>query len=163
MADEGEDYYEEEDFDEGTDDEEFEFDEEEGGLGEEAEPEEEEEDKESGKLEEEYLSEPEEDDDLTDFQKMLVLKQKQDARTSNRLTKYELAALIGFRAQQIAEGAPPFVEVGGLTDPSAIAAKEINEGVTPLIIERPIPSNKIGKFVYEIRSLNELINVNQLM
>ena len=29
----------------------------------------------------------------------------------NRLTKYELTAIIGYRAQQIAEGAPPYVKV----------------------------------------------------
>ena len=146
MADEGEDYFDDEEFDEGSDDD-FDFENEEDLPDLEGEPEDEDEDKESGKIEEEYISDQEEEDDLTDFQKMLTLKQKQDARTSNRLTKYELAALIGFRAQQIAEGAPPFVDVGGLTDPSAIAVKELDEGVLPFTIERPLPSSKIGKFV----------------
>lgn len=123
----------------------------------------EEEEKDPTKLEEDFFIELEEDDDLTEFQKMLAHKQKQDFKTPNRLTKYEFASIIGFRAQQIAEGAPPFVNVGALTDPSAIAIKEMNEGVMPLQIERPLPSNKIGKFTYEIRTLNELINVNQFM
>ena len=94
---------------------------------------------------------------------MLVIKQKQDFKTPNRLTKYELAGLIGFRAQQIAEGAPPYVDVGQLSDPSEIAVKELNEGVLIFLIERPLPSHKIGKFSYEARTLNELINVNAIM
>lgn len=113
--------------------------------------------------EEEYISEPEEDDDLTDFQKMINIKHKRATKTSPLLTKYELAALIGFRAQQIAEGAAPYVDVAGMSDPSAIAAKELDEGLLPFTIERPLPSRKIGKFVYEMRTLNELINVNRLV
>jgi DNA-directed RNA polymerase subunit K/omega len=160
--DEGEDYFGDDDYD-GSEEDDFDFEEEEEEPIEgEPEPEEEEE-KELGKIEEEYPSEAEEDDDLTDFQKMLTLKQKQDTRTSNRLSKYELAAIIGFRAQQIAEGAPPYIDVGSLTDPSAMAAKELDEGLIPFTLERPLPSNKIGKFTYEIRQLDELINVNHLI
>lgn len=161
-ADEDIDYFnEEEDLEEDTDiEDELEFDEEAEAI---AEGEADDEDKELTKIEEEYLSEQEEEDDLTDFQKMLIIKQKQDFKTPNRLTKYELAALIGFRAQQIAEGAPPYVDVGNLSDPSAMASKELDEGLMPFVVERPLPSIKIGKFSYEVRTLNELINVNHLM
>ena len=155
MADD-EEYYENNFEEEDEDEDDFEFGDE-GEIDTEVD-----EDERESKLEDEYLSELEEEDDLTEFQKMLNQKQKQDFRTPNRLTKYEFAALVGFRSQQLAEGAPPYVDVEGLTDTSAIALKELNLGKTPLIIERPLPSNKIGKFSYEIRTLNELLNVNQL-
>ncbi len=122
--------------------------------------EEDDEEKDSNRIDNDFLIEPEEDDDLTDFQKILNVQQKQGARTFNRLTKYERTAIIGFRAQQIAEGAPPYVEVGRLSDPSEIALKELQSGLLPLSIDRPLPSNKIGKFIYETRTLDELINVN---
>lgn len=118
-----------------------------------------EDDKES-KLDDEYVTDQEEDDDITEFQKMLDRKQKLDFRTQNRLTKYEFAALVGYRAQQIAEGGKPYVHADGLSDTLQIALKELNYGYLPLMIERPIPSNKMGKFKYETRTVNELINVN---
>ncbi len=105
----------------------------------------------------EYLSE--EDDDLTDFQKMLINKQKTEFRTTNRLTKYEFTDVIGFRAQQLAEGAPPLTLVGVLNDPISIALKEYQERVLPYVIERRLPSNKIGLYTYETRGLDELINI----
>lgn len=159
MADDETDFndYEE---DEGTDDDDFDFDNEDET---EAEAEPDDEDKESKLEEDDDSIGLEDDDELTDFQKLLVINQKQEFKTPNRMTKYELAALIGFRAQQIAEGAQPYVEVGQLTDPSEIALKELNEGKLPFIIERPLPSSKIGKFTYEIRTLNELINVNSIL
>ena len=160
MADD-EEYYDDDFEDEGDEDEDdFEFGDD-AEIDAEVEGEIDEDEKES-KLEEEYLTDQEDDDDLTDFQKMLNQKQKQDFRTPNRITKYEFAALLGFRSQQIAEGAPPYVDAEGMTDTSAIALKELNEGFLPLVVERPLPSNKIGRFSYEIRTLNELINVNQL-
>lgn len=112
--------------------------------------------------EEEYVSDID-DGDLTEFQKMLINKQNKEFRTANRYTKYEPVALIGYRAQQIAEGAPPLTEIGLLTDPGAIAAKEFAEGKIPYLIERILPSNKMGKYTYETRSPDELINVNHMM
>ena len=122
----------------------------------------EDEDPDLAKLEDEYMSDHE-DDVLNDFQKMIGLKGKQEFRTHNFTSKYENAAAIGYRAQQIAEGAPVYTEVGNLTDASSIAAKEFFEGVMPIQIDRPLPSQKVGKPTYETRKLNELINVHQLM
>ncbi len=110
----------------------------------------------------EYVSDID-DGDLTEFQKMLINKQNKEFRTANRYTKYEPVALIGYRAQQIAEGAVPLTEIGALTDPASIAAKEFAEGKIPYLIERMLPSNKIGKYTYETRSPDELINVNHMI
>lgn len=111
----------------------------------------------------EYVSDIDDEGDLTEFQKMLINKQEQKFRTVRHYTKYEPVALIGYRAQQIAEGAPPLTEIGNLTDPGAIAAKEFAEGKIPYNLERILPSNKIGKYSYETRSPDELINVHHMV
>ena len=148
--------------DEVTDDDFEDVDADEIGVAEGEEIEGEEEADEAEPEDDEYVSDID-DGDLTEFQKMLINKQNKEFRTANRYTKYEPVALIGYRAQQIAEGAPPLTEIGLLTDPGAIAAKEFAEGKIPYLIERILPSNKIGKYTYETRSPDELINVNHMI
>jgi DNA-directed RNA polymerase subunit K len=80
----------------------------------------------------------------------------------NRITKYEIAALIGYRAQQLAEGADPYIVFGDDFNPIAIAIEEYKQGKIPLMIERPFPSNKIARYRYETFKLDELINVMPL-
>jgi DNA-directed RNA polymerase I, II, and III subunit RPABC2 len=57
------------------------------------------------------------------------------------LTKYERARIIGYRAEQLASGTKPCVEVNGLTSVVDIATKELNERKIPLIIKRTLPNN----------------------
>ncbi len=54
---------------------------------------------------------------------------------TQRYTRFERARLIGARALQISEGAPPLLEVNE-TDPIAVARKEFREGVLPIAIRR---------------------------
>jgi len=59
-------------------------------------------------------------------------------------TKYEQVALIGTRAQQLAEGAKPLVSLDGLltSDPKFVwnvAEKEVFERKLPFIIHRRLP------------------------
>ena len=58
-------------------------------------------------------------------------------------TKYELTAAIAKRAQQLAHGAQPTVNVDGLINVNDIASKELRERMIPLIIERPFPDGTI--------------------
>ena len=68
------------------------------------------------------------------------------------LNKYEWARLIGERATQIVHGAPVDNDArGNLTDPFAIAKREIEMKKCPLQIYRKMPNNMI-----EIWSLDEL-------
>ncbi|KCV69310.1 DNA-directed RNA polymerase I, II, and III subunit RPABC2 [Fonticula alba] len=60
--------------------------------------------------------------------------------TSPFMTKYECARLLGTRALQISMNAPITVEPAGLTDPLAIAEKELREGKVPLIVRRYLPN-----------------------
>lgn len=100
--------------------------------------------------------------DVADIQKIVEHRRKLADRPPDlpiRLTKYELTAIIGFRAQQLAEGAPPYVKVLPGMDPIGIAIEEFDCNLIPLVIERPIPANKIGRFKYETYKLDELLNV----
>lgn len=55
------------------------------------------------------------------------------------MTKYEKVRVLGTRAQQIASGAPPAVDIGNLTNAMDIAEKELKEKVLPLLIIREFP------------------------
>jgi len=50
-------------------------------------------------------------------------------------TRFERARLIGARALQIAEGAPPLIEIDE-NDPIEVARMELHEGVLPIAIRR---------------------------
>ncbi len=58
-----------------------------------------------------------------------------------RLTRYEIARIIGARALQLSLGAPPLVDVAKAPakDPIAIALLELYEGVLPITIRRMKP------------------------
>jgi DNA-directed RNA polymerase subunit K/omega len=67
-------------------------------------------------------------------------------RTQPFLTLYEKAKIIGFRAEQIAGGARPFVAVPDyMTDPRDIARLELEQRRLPYIVKRPLPN---GEFEY---------------
>ena len=60
-------------------------------------------------------------------------------------TKYEYTALIGTRAQQIAEGAKPLVSLNGIHTSSPrfvwdVAEREVGEKKLPFIIHRRFPN-----------------------
>jgi DNA-directed RNA polymerase subunit K len=52
------------------------------------------------------------------------------------LTKYELARIIGARAFQLSQGAPPLVKVESEMDFIQVAQKELDEKVVPLVVVR---------------------------
>jgi DNA-directed RNA polymerase subunit K/omega len=58
------------------------------------------------------------------------------------LTKYEMAALIGARIEQLAHGAPSTIDTRGMTDVRAIAIKEFETGASPISVVRRFPDNK---------------------
>lgn len=55
--------------------------------------------------------------------------------TTDQYTRFERARLIGARALQISEGAPPLLEINE-TDPIEIAREELDEDVLPISIKR---------------------------
>lgn len=76
---------------------------------------------------------------------------KADRVTSNRMTKFEKAYILGIRAQQLSLNAPPLVEIDDETDPLKIALKELREGKIPFILRRNLPDN-----TYEEWSVKEM-------
>ena len=59
------------------------------------------------------------------------------------LTKFERVRILGQRAEHISKGAPPMVDITGMTDPLAIAEKELFEKKVPLKIKRIFPNGNI--------------------
>lgn len=59
-----------------------------------------------------------------------------------RLTKYEQVRILGTRAEQLAHGAEPTVDIGNLIDPIDIARKELAEGKLPIELIRTMPNGQ---------------------
>lgn len=65
-------------------------------------------------------------------------------KTSKVMTKYEKASVLGKRAQQIACGAVPLIEVTpDLTNAVDIAEEELRQKKTPFIIERDTGNGEV--------------------
>ena len=75
-----------------------------------------------------------------------------DRRTTRYMSKYERARILGTRALQISMNAPVMVDIEGLTDPLAIAEKELEKGLIPIIVRRFLPDG-----THEDWSIRELI------
>ena len=82
------------------------------------------------------------------------LKELKEFITTPFLTTNEQTRIISTRATEICNGADANVDVGNLTRPIDIALKELEEGVIPYLIKRPLSND--GK-LYEIREINDLI------
>jgi DNA-directed RNA polymerase subunit K len=69
----------------------------------------------------------------------------------DRLTRFEVARIVGARALQVALGAPILVEVkDNKFDPIEIAEKEFKENKIPMTIKRTLPNNQI--IIVDIKS-----------
>lgn len=71
------------------------------------------------------------------------------------LTKYESTRIIGFRSNQLSQGAQPFVTVPDhVTDVREIARMELAAKRLPYIIKRPLPDG-----TYEYWRLQDLLQI----
>ncbi|MFN3804244.1 MAG: DNA-directed RNA polymerase subunit K [Pyrobaculum sp.] len=75
-----------------------------------------------------------------------------------RLSKYEIARVVGARATQLAMGAQPLVDIQqlGTTDPVLIALEEIRQGMLDFIIVRELPDGWTVRI-----SLRELLELEK--
>lgn len=78
------------------------------------------------------------------FRKDVAEAMKTPRITREYYTKYEFVDLLGIRAQQIAEGARPLVDIAGLktSDPrfvELVARREIEQRKLPNIVVRRMP------------------------
>ena len=78
------------------------------------------------------------------FRSQVVESVQQPRKTRGYYTKYEYTALVAMRAQQLAEGAKPLVELTGLrqSDPLFVwnvAKREIELRKLPFVVRRQLP------------------------
>ena len=79
------------------------------------------------------------------FRQEVVEAVKQPRVTREFYTKYEYTALLATRAQQLAEGAKPLVNLDGLkqADPMfvwSVAKREIEQRKLPFLVRRQLPN-----------------------
>ena len=94
--------------------------------------------------------------EVIDTEDIIQPKLDNKSQTLNYLTRFEYSKIIGLRAQQIAENAPPFIKIGDEKDPIKVAEMELKQGKLPYVIHRPIFRDTNGKIVYEVKTLSEL-------
>ncbi|HDJ96780.1 MAG TPA: DNA-directed RNA polymerase subunit K [Candidatus Aenigmarchaeota archaeon] len=70
---------------------------------------------------------------------------------TDRLTRFEVARIVGARALQIALGAPVLVKLkkGEKFNPIELAKREFMEGIVPITVKRPLPTGE--KVVIDIK------------
>jgi DNA-directed RNA polymerase subunit A' len=72
--------------------------------------------------------------------------------TSSRMTHYEVARVVGIRANQISKGAPLMINPGGEISAVKIAMRELHDGVLPMIIRRYLPGRTHEE--WDVREMN---------
>ena len=93
---------------------------------------------------------------VEDVQK--IIEHLNDVKISKPImTIYEFDKIIALRTQQIASGAPLFIDnittdVKSNMELRQIALKELTEGRLPFMVERKLPNNK--KEYYRVRDLD---------
>lgn len=81
------------------------------------------------------------------------MDEKTPSKYELTLTKFERARVLGQRAMQLSYGAPPLVDITGMTSALAIAEKELQENKVPIIIRRTYPNGETLDFkVSEMKS-----------
>jgi DNA-directed RNA polymerase subunit K/omega len=85
--------------------------------------------------------------------KITLIKVWKDPKGPNFLTKYERAKIIGLRAKQLSDGAPPLINVpSDVTDPIKIAELELKANKIPILIKR-ISSNR--EYIIKLEEINK--------
>ncbi len=80
----------------------------------------------------------------------------EDRKTDNRLHKTEAAAVLAFRAKQIATHGTRFVDSGDLHDPVKIAFKELYSRGCPLKVRREVGVTPTGDLIVEDWKVREM-------
>ena len=89
------------------------------------------------------LKEDENINGMEDYRQFYLNFEKQKVTSSNVMTKYEKAAVLGKRAQQIACGAIPLIKVSPTLHTAVdIAEEELRQKKNPYIIERDLGNGK---------------------
>ena len=109
------------------------------------------------------IEEEKEEEKQIEFKEMkfkFQLKSPIVKNTRNFISKFEYTAIIGLRAQQIAEGSPIYIDIAQFTgrkdklNPLMIAEMEFEQNKIPLCINRLVPYKKT--FVIQTKTTQEL-------
>lgn len=98
----------------------------------------------------------EDDDILPVYQEGEIEVAVDDRMSDPDLTYYEMVAIIGTRAQQLANSAPPLININA-KDPFTIALAELREKMLPYKIKRYIGGNKVE--IWKLRELNFIYDI----
>jgi DNA-directed RNA polymerase I, II, and III subunit RPABC2 len=90
----------------------------------------------------------------------LIVVDPRDRKTTHWLTKFEVTEIINIRSTQISLYANCLVDISGLSDPVAMAWKELYLRKTPLIIRRILGEKKCTDGV--LRSFVELWSPSEM-
>jgi len=96
-----------------------------------------------------------EDNHIIDDKILAVIK---SSWSKPMITKFEKASIIGSRAEAIANGAKPFVDVGKMCNPVEMAEKEFNEGLLNFNIVRSIPTHEFTSYIEYIVEPKNLLS-----
>lgn len=90
--------------------------------------------------------------DVNKNDEIYIEVKKENRKTINRLTKYELVRIIGERKKQLIMGAMPLIKnYYELENEEEIVIEELKHGMIPFKIKRPLPNN-----TYEVWDVSEL-------
>jgi len=86
-----------------------------------------------------------------EIEEEIELREIDNKKTFNYLTKYEQCFLLGTRIQQIMNGSPIFIDTNDLTEinPMNIAYKELKDKKLPFKIKRTLPNGNVEKWDLE--------------
>ncbi len=93
----------------------------------------------------------------------IIYVNEEDHVTSDSLTKYELAMIVGIRAKQIEDDPLVFTDVGELTDSRDIAILELQHKKCPLSICRTITTLPNNTIIVEKKNVNDLLADTDLL
>jgi hypothetical protein len=99
------------------------------------------------------------DDIPPEHMKTIIVSRDEKRRTSDTLSKYEMTEIVSIRSIQISASNNCTVDTSGLTDPVAMAKKELMMRKCPLICRRHVGDVRIGD---EIQSYYEFWDPNSM-
>lgn len=84
---------------------------------------------------------------VPDYNELMVNYDPKKNTTKPILSKYEKTKIIGFRMEQLARGAEPYVEIHDRQfEPSEIAMRELQERKLPFMVRRTLPNGQTEIF-----------------